>query len=106
MTGDIKTTPDSLQSLYSPQDRSVSNGREQEIRAPEAGTPRADSVELTDKARQLLQLEDKLAQFPAVDSQRVDAVRQAIADGSYRVDADLIAERMLANEAQQKKLEP
>jgi negative regulator of flagellin synthesis FlgM len=59
-------------------------------------------VELTDEARQLLRLEEKLAQFPAVDSQRVEAIRQAIADGSYRIDADLIAERLLATEQQQK----
>ncbi|MDJ0877677.1 MAG: flagellar biosynthesis anti-sigma factor FlgM [Halieaceae bacterium] len=107
MNGEIKPTSDAIQALYGAQDRSVTTQREEEARtaatAPAAGG--ADSVELTDKARQLQQLEEKLAEFPAVDSQRVDAIRKAIADGSYKIDAELIAERMLSQEAQQKKSE-
>ena len=107
MNGDIKPTSDAVQSLYGAQDTSVAARREQEAKAttPAAGADSADSVQLTDKAQQLLRLEEKLAEFPAVDSQRVDAIRKAIADGSYKIDADLIAERMLATESQQKQSE-
>ncbi len=107
MNGEIKPTSDAVQALYGAQDTSVAAQREQEAKAAPAvaSTEGADSVQLTDKAQQLLRLEEKLAEFPAVDSQRVDAIRQAIADGSYKIDADLIAERMLATEAQQKQSE-
>jgi negative regulator of flagellin synthesis FlgM len=106
MNGEIKPTSDTVQAAYSARDRSVSSSREEAgAAAPARAAAGSDSVELTDKARQLQRLEEKLAEFPAVDSQRVAEIRQAIADGSYRIDADLIAERMLATEAQQKDSE-
>jgi flagellar biosynthesis anti-sigma factor FlgM len=50
-----------------------------------------------------LRLEGQLADIPAVDSKRVESIRASIADGSFQVDAPLIAERMLALDADQKK---
>jgi negative regulator of flagellin synthesis FlgM len=38
----------------------------------------------------------ELAAKPPVDAMRVDALRRRIADGSYRIDAGAIADRMLA----------
>ncbi|MHA3840242.1 flagellar biosynthesis anti-sigma factor FlgM [Sphingomonas aestuarii] len=38
----------------------------------------------------------ELAAKPPVDAMRVDALRRRIADGSYRIDASAIADRMLA----------
>jgi negative regulator of flagellin synthesis FlgM len=106
MNGEIKPTSDVVQAAYGTQDRSVRTSREESGPAAAARAAAGpDSVELTDKARQLQRLEEKLAEFPAVDSQRVDEIRRAVADGSYRIDADLIAERMLASEAQQKNTE-
>ena len=36
----------------------------------------------------------------AIDSQRVEHIRQSLADGSYKIDAGQIADRMLAMERQ------
>jgi len=47
----------------------------------------------------LRKLESTLAQLPVVDRQRVEATRQAIADGSYRVDPARVAEKLLAFES-------
>lgn len=106
MNGEIKPTSDVAQARYGTQDRGIKTPREEEsAAAPTRAGAGADSVELTEKAQQLLRLEEKLAEFPAVDGQRVEAIRQSIADGSYRVDADLIAQRMLATEQQQKNSE-
>lgn len=38
----------------------------------------------------------ELAARPPVDAVRVDALRRRISDGSYRIDAGAIADRMLA----------
>lgn len=56
-------------------------------------------MSLTDTAARLRKLESTLAQLPVVDRQRVEATRQAIADGSYRVDPARVAEKLLAFES-------
>ena len=58
-----------------------------------AGT--TDSVSLTDTAARLRKLEGALADLPEVDNERVASVRQAIANGSYQVDAKRIADKLL-----------
>ena len=57
-----------------------------------------DQLSLTDTARQLQALQDQVKDMPTVDSQRVDAIKAAIADGSYQVDANRIAEKMISME--------
>ncbi|WP_158513153.1 flagellar biosynthesis anti-sigma factor FlgM [Immundisolibacter cernigliae] len=67
--------------------------------APAAPQPAADdSVDLTDGARQLQDLQAAVAATPVVDSVRVAALRDAIANGSYRVDAQAIADGLLAQD--------
>lgn len=64
--------------------------------APIAATPAADSLRLTGEATGLQALERELGAAPAgIDVARVNSIRAALADGSYRVDAQAIAGRML-----------
>ncbi len=63
-------------------------------RAVEAAAS-ADSLRLTGEASGLQSLQRELTAAPAVDSKRVDAVRQALQDGSYKIDPDAIASRMI-----------
>lgn len=64
---------------------------------PVAPTPPSDSVRLTGEAEGLQALERQLGAAPAgIDVARVNEIRAAIADGSYRVDAQQIADRMFA----------
>ena len=66
--------------------------------APVAAT---ESVRLTGEAEGLQALERELGAGPAgIDVARVNALRAAIADGSYRVDAQAVASRMLDLERQ------
>ena len=58
-----------------------------------------DQLKLTDSAR-ALQEAARLDTSSAIDSKRVEQIRQALADGSYKVDAGRIADRMLAFEHQ------
>lgn len=68
---------------------------------PVAATVETDSVRLTGEAAGLQALERQLGTEPAgIDMARVEAVRAAIADGSYRVDAQQIASKMLELEKQ------
>ena len=51
-------------------------------------------VSITDTASKLRELEAKVASQPVVDTQRVENIKQAIADGSFRVNANRTAEKM------------
>lgn len=54
-----------------------------------------DSVRLTGEATSLQAVQRELAAAPAVDVARVEAVKQSIASGSYKIDPEQIAGRML-----------
>ena len=57
-----------------------------------------DTVSLTDAAQRLRELEKSVASLPVVDTQRVDAVKKALADGTYRIKPERIADKMLGFE--------
>jgi negative regulator of flagellin synthesis FlgM len=63
---------------------------------PVSAASTAESVRFTGEAESLQALERQLGSAPAgIDVARVNALRAAIADGSYRVDAAKVADRML-----------
>lgn len=68
---------------------------------PQSTAQAGDRLQLTGEAAGLQVLQRQLGAAPAgVDVARVNEVRAALADGSYRIDADRIAARMLASEAE------
>ena len=60
----------------------------------------SDSVEFSSAAKQLSSLQDELAAIDAVDMGKVDEIRQAISNGSYKIDAQKIADSLLALEGE------
>lgn len=67
---------------------------------PRAGGQAADSgVKLSSQAQQLQAIEERLRELPEVDSARVEQIRQAIADGSYKPDSGRIADKLIALES-------
>ena len=70
-----------------------------DARIPALPLPAAgDSVDLTDGARQLQDLQSAVAATPVVDNSRVAALREAITNGSYRIDPQRIADGLLAQD--------
>ncbi len=59
-----------------------------------AGVAGADSVKLTDDAVLLQQLGQAVAEASPVDGRRVAEVRQALAEGSYRVNPQTVAAKL------------
>lgn len=55
----------------------------------------ADSLKLTGEATNLQAIERSLSAAPAIDAERVQAVRDSLRNGSYRINPDVIASRML-----------
>jgi negative regulator of flagellin synthesis FlgM len=57
-----------------------------------------ETVELTSGARLLERLEKTLAAMPDIDAGRVDAVKTAIANGDYVIDAEKIADALIRSD--------
>lgn len=57
-----------------------------------------DTVSVTDTAHKLKEIERGLESVPVVDTQRVETIRAAIANGEYEIDPERIAESMIATE--------
>ncbi len=58
------------------------------------GAPRTDQVSLSATAQSFARVMEAVQQQPDVRSERVSALRARIADGSYGIDAHLIAQRL------------
>lgn len=63
--------------------------------APPSGSARSDSVALSFESKVLAVVKRELEQTPLVRSEKVEALKKAIAEGTYRVSAEAIAQAML-----------
>lgn len=63
--------------------------------SPAPASAARDKVEITSISAQLAQLEKMLGEVGIVDAARVDAIKQAIAEGKFRVDSEVVADRLL-----------
>ena len=65
--------------------------------AKAAPAPAGDRVDLSKLSSQIAQLESSLAAEPGFDPARVEAIKQAISDGKLAVNAEVVADRMVAS---------
>jgi negative regulator of flagellin synthesis FlgM len=80
------------QAVRRPQDTSVSEGS-----SPAAPKP-SPSVSITDSARQLAALEQAVNSAPVVNSAKVAKIGKAVDDGSYTVDPEKVADKLMQME--------
>ena len=84
-------------------ERRAAEARSEENRGPaaKAAAPSVmgdDRVELTDTATRLSALADDVRAANGVDIEKVEAIRQRIADGKYEIDAGQIADALIRQE--------
>lgn len=60
-----------------------------------AQSARGENVSLSSQAKNLKQLEQRLDSYPEVDDDRIEQIKSALADGSYKIDAEKLAQKML-----------
>jgi len=58
-------------------------------------TSLADTVSLTGTAEKLRKLEAALSELPVADEDRIEGIKRAVANGTYEIDAQRIADKML-----------
>jgi negative regulator of flagellin synthesis FlgM len=82
-------------------DSQLKKSTEQAVAPPEtsAKSSTADTVSLSDNAVQLGKLDNTAITAPVIDTQRVEQVKQAIADGSYEVDPAKVADKLMQFES-------
>lgn len=66
--------------------------------ADKVSAPEHDSVLLSPEAQALKRLEAQINASPDIDLGRVAAIKRAIAEGSFEINVERIAERMLAQD--------
>lgn len=66
----------------------------------------AAEVSITGAARGLAAIEESLRALPAVDELRVAAVKQRLQDGSYQMDPQRVADRLLRMESDISRASP
>lgn len=74
----------------------VTPGKAPDQTGPVSPAPARDKVEITSVSAQLAQLERVLSEVGVVDVARIEAVKQAIAEGRFRIDSDAVADKLLA----------
>jgi negative regulator of flagellin synthesis FlgM len=63
--------------------------------ASAADSKAGDTVTLTNSARSLQKIEEAVAKTPVVNQAKVAAVKQAISNGTYQIDAGRVADKLL-----------
>jgi negative regulator of flagellin synthesis FlgM len=79
-------------------DRAVqrtTNSSTNAAQTPATGKPASTGVSITDSARQLAALEQAIRDMPEVNDAKVAEIRTAIANGSYQVAPERIADKLL-----------
>lgn len=62
----------------------------------ETGRPSAlDTVSLTETAALIQKLDEVIVTLPVVDTQRIEGIQKAIANGTYEVDPMKVAEKLI-----------
>lgn len=61
----------------------------------QAGASTGPRVQLSSLGSQLAEIEASLANVPVVDTQKVEEIKQAISDGRFKVNSDVIADKLL-----------
>jgi negative regulator of flagellin synthesis FlgM len=91
-SNNLQNVSDSSSAQRTQGNHAVSRALEDKVKS------KKDSFNLTSSATKLLDLENRIANMPVVDGQKVEAVRRALATGSFTIDPQSAADKMLAME--------
>ena len=73
----------------------VSRVRDATTEGRKTETTGTSNIDVSDTARTLAALEERISNLPVVNESRVDAVRKAMDEGRYHVDPQRVADKMM-----------
>jgi negative regulator of flagellin synthesis FlgM len=85
----------SAKSVSPPKVKQTSLKRGSDHAAKTPTESQVDKVDMTTLSSQLQALESSLENVQVVDTARVEAIKQAISEGRFRVNPDVVADRLL-----------
>ncbi|MBU1310437.1 flagellar biosynthesis anti-sigma factor FlgM [Rheinheimera muenzenbergensis] len=68
--------------------------------ATQTANQKQDSVSITPQAQQFAKLTDKASNSSGVDQEKVDKIKQAIAEGKYKINVEQLARRIVQFESE------
>ena len=90
-----------LQQVTSAQAKGIKSKRSKDKGGSSSTGAVSDNVQLTDASSLLRELETRLGEVPAEDAGKVESVRQAIAEGTFVVDEEAVAEGLVKETIEQ-----
>jgi negative regulator of flagellin synthesis FlgM len=75
----------------------ASNGKTAGGKAPEPTAQSGEKIQISDLSRQLHAFESSVAAAPGFDTKRVEAIKQAISEGRFTVNAGAVADKLVAS---------
>ncbi|MCP3130267.1 MULTISPECIES: flagellar biosynthesis anti-sigma factor FlgM [Shewanella] len=78
----------------------TSSEQSAQVAAKSSPPQRSDSVVITAQAQQLQGAQTKMASLPEVDQKKVAEIKQAIAEGRYKIDPEKLAANIASFEAE------
>ena len=79
-------------------ERKVGRSEDSASNATSAASPQVGAVHITDQARQMAALEQKIESVPVINEARVAELRRAIEEGRYEINPERIADKLLRSE--------
>ena len=92
----MKINPSSIDALIAGKDAKPAADRTSAKPASASSAPGGERVNLSALSTQIAALGSSLVADPGFDRAQVDAIRQAIGEGRLTVNADVVADKMLA----------
>ncbi|MGL4616301.1 MAG: flagellar biosynthesis anti-sigma factor FlgM [Shewanella sp.] len=109
MAIDIKlntgTTSQLRAGITKPNSEQINSAQADQVTAKSTPPQKGDSVVITAQAQQLQGAQAKMASLPEVDLKKVAEIKQAIAEGRYKIDPEKLAVNIASFEAQLQDLD-